>query len=683
MSLDFLPISPLVLIWFVFVVSISITVFLYLRKIKDDRRTIVTLLIIRSITLFLILTLLLGMTISFLSKQSERKPLIVILDKSPSMNYKSESKDNSGNTRMEIATGLLKDISNGSKKYGIETVLIGSDGSLIDPASIGKEGITTNSEQLRPLYSDVNDILSYYWTSQASFIFITDCGLSPNDFEYFLKLPPDLYIMPVGESPRQDIALIGLLLPDPTLLSIDQVAKVYGVYYGDEPASFSIRLYQGKDILTEVPQRLAGGGFFEVSVPFRAKGTAEVFSAQVVYDRDTISDDNNVVSATKVIPRNIRILVVSSSPSPDYALIKRSLERDEALDISTYCTTPVGELVREETTVDIKGAEGMLSEYDAIIIVGDPRKFGDFYNNIDNLCKDKGVGLVYFAQDGVSLDLPSSPLSVGGSEEDVKLRCPELRSDNPYFFSDIRALDGMPALGSNRVVVKSWAYGFLYDDKGHVRLAGGRYSSGTSYALAFWGLWRMPFETRGEKLESFISSLARISAYSHLQGRPYIEISKKEPSTGESVEFLVPSPENVPVRYSIYRIYEGGEEVITGGEMPFISDGHRTSFVPDRAGVYRIEVSSGGESNSAYFVCKGNLDTDPGSKLNILKTLLGDKRLINKDNLELLLNEIKGKSVYTRSIFNSVSLTTSPWLYLAIVLSLLSEWYFRRRYGLP
>jgi len=682
MNLNFLPITPIILIWSIFLIALSITVYLYLRKINDDRRTILTLFFIRSFTIILLLILLLGLTVSFLSKHIEKKPLIVIVDKSPSMSYKNVSEGLSSKTRMEIANDVVKDISEKAKKYGIETVIVGSDGFLVEPASLNKASIKANTQQIRPLYSEVVDILSYYYLREASFIFITDCGLSLNDFEYFQKLPNDLYILPVGESPYDDISLTQLSLPDPVLSSVEQIARVYGFYYGDKPASFSVRLFQGKDLLSEVPQKMSSGGFFEIDIPFRAKSWADVFSAQVVYNKDTVSDDNSVITATNVIPRKMRILLVSSQPSPDYALVKRSLERDEALNVSTYCSTPVGEIVREETTFDISGG-GSLSEYDAIVIIGDPKGFGDFYNSIDNLCREGGVGLVYFASNGTKIDLPSCPLSISGSEEDIKLRWSDVRNINPYFINDLKGFDGMSTLGSSKTLLKSWAYGFLYDNKGFVRLAGGRYSLGESYAIAFWGLWRLPYEVRGEKLESLISSIVRISAYTHLQGRPNIEISKKESSLGESVEFIVHSRENAPVRYSIYRIYEGGEEVVSGGEMSVDDFGYRTTFIPDKEGGYRIEASSGGETNSEYFICKGNLDTDPGSNLSIVKTLFGDKRVLDKEDVDLLISKLSGKSKYINEEFNTISLTTSPWLYIIIVFFLISDWYIRKRRGLP
>ncbi|MGQ9707064.1 MAG: hypothetical protein ACUVWP_08740 [bacterium] len=682
MSLNFLPISPSILLWSFFAITISLTILLYLRKIGDERKIILTLLVIRSITIFLILIILLGITISFLTSHVEKKPLIVIVDKSPSMNYKSVSSSNN-KTRIELATDVIKDISEESKRYGIETIFIGSDGSLINIESISKEGIITNSKQMKPLYSDLFEIVSGYYMRELAFIFITDCGLSQKDFDYINKFPDDLYILPVGESPKSDITLIGFLLPDPTLSYIEQIAKVYGVYYGNEPASFSIRLYQGNDLLSEVPKRMSSGGFFEVSIPFRAKGSVEVFSTQVIYDRDENTDNNSLTFGTNVIPRKMRVLIVSSSPSPDYALIKRALERDEALDISTFCQTPTGDLVREETTVDIVSMVDLLSEYDTIVYIGNPSISDNLYNKVDSLCREDGVGNVFFTHNNEEIDLPSSPLSMGGSVGNIKLRCSTDNESNPYFFSDIKSIEGLSVNGFKKTMLKKWAYGFLYDNGGSVCLAGGRYSSGISYAISFWGLWRLPFEIRGEKVESFISSLVRMSAYSHLQKRPDIEMSKKELFVGEDIEFAVSEMKGTPLRYSIYRIFEDGEEVISGGEMEVNDSKYRTTFMPKEPGIYRIEVSYGGRSNSRYFICNRDLDVDYGSKVNILSSLLDRERIIYERDISSFMSKFKEGSVFTEKITNTTSLTTSPYIYILIILLLLSEWYIRRRHGLP
>ncbi|RLC42456.1 MAG: hypothetical protein DRH49_03780 [Candidatus Coatesbacteria bacterium] len=638
------------------------------------------LLILRTMVILSLMLIFIGLTLHFTYSSKKIRPLVVILDISPSMNYLLEGE---GKTRFERAMEVLWEIGKEANSSGFKIELVTSDAKRIEMQSDELEKLKPLKKQEESLYSGVLDIIALFGDRARGFILITDGGLNDIDVEHLHALPDNLYIVNTGKNPLSDIALIDLQLPNPILASMDQVAELSGIYYGREAVSFKVILSQGGEVLAEVPYHLNRSGYFSIDIPFRASGDIDVFSAEVVCDKDTVELNNKVIEATNVINRRMRTLIVSPQPSPDYAFVKRALMRDTALDLSTYCITPAGGLISEETTVDIAGYTGLLPEFDSIVVMGEvPVVEGvSIAEHLDRLCADDGVGIVYIAQDGDTLSYASSPLSMGGEGIRVRLSTPTWKSGVFLFMDELNCLDGLVASGSGDVSKRSWSEALVYDEDGIPRLACGRYLNGVSYALAFWGLWRVPYALRGDSIDRLMSAIVRMSSYPHLQGRPRIEVSSKEPIVGEEVKISVPSKDCGSLRYSIYRLLDGGEEVVRGGELSYELNGYRTAFVPEVVGVYRIEVYSGDKSNSIYFICNEDIERDTGSHSEILSRVLGGDRVFSEDEIDDLIGGLSGKTFYEVVVDRAVSSTSSPWLYVAVVLLITGEWYLRRRYG--
>ncbi|OQX90280.1 MAG: hypothetical protein B6D57_03940, partial [Candidatus Coatesbacteria bacterium 4484_99] len=98
MSITLFPLIPLVFILIIFSSAIFLTLYLYLRRFSEARRIMLILLILRTMVILSLMLIFIGLSLHFTYSSKKIRPLVVILDISPSMNYLLEVE---GKTRFE------------------------------------------------------------------------------------------------------------------------------------------------------------------------------------------------------------------------------------------------------------------------------------------------------------------------------------------------------------------------------------------------------------------------------------------------------------------------------------------------------------------------------------------------------------------------------------------------------
>ena len=385
--------TPVVLL---FCATVIFIIFASYRKLLCGKKT-KTFLIFHILAGFLLLCAIFQPELSFSMKTRLKKPVLVLIDTSKSM----EAKDRAGISKIQQAKEFLEK-KKYFKKYNPVYYLFGSDAKIVNQKDIPLIEANQNSTKIATCLSS---IIKNSSDNYSGVILLTDGYenqfISWEEMKKVITIP--VYTVGIGEESAKDIGISTILTNSP--LYEGEIAKISPIIsqkgYDDEKVSVSLKengkLIQGRTIeITsnfvrldfEIPSLPEGDYIYEVSVQ---PGIGE-----------TNLENNHFPVLVRVIAPTLHILYVEGNLRWEYKFLKRFIESDKKIE--PCCLVRVGESTFQQTggkTIDVPtnilGKEIFLNNFD-IIIFGDI-DFSSFSDkdmqNLRNFVEKKGGSVLF------------------------------------------------------------------------------------------------------------------------------------------------------------------------------------------------------------------------------------------------------------------------------------------------
>ena len=458
---------------------------------------------------------------------------------------------------------------------------------------------------------------------------------------------------------------------------------------------------------------------------------------------DELNVENNQVDIVINARRDtLRVLYFEGHPRQDFKFIKRALERDQVVDFTSITRTGTGKLYRQgiKTPQELAGgfptAPEELYRFKALIL-GDVEASAFSFEQlglIEAFVRVRGGGLLMtggrrsFAEGDYGMTPIADMLPVAldpGRRQVIAQRFSDPRDpnsamqgyafrptakglDNPILkfspnaitnrlrWAEMPLLTSINYLGAVKPGAQVLAQKPLDDYGGEEPiLVVQRYGKGRSAVLATSSTWRwqMLLDAEDARHERFWQQLSRWLAASS-PNRAHLDLARDHLAPGE--ELLA----TVQVYDPSYRLLAGAEvrgEVRdpSGGLQPVRFDGELTSegsytanLAPQSEGIHALTVwaTIAGEpvgKHERYFLVSPSKKEfeDATLKRGLLEELAGDYYYGPAEVVKIPVN-LRSRRTST-SVFHAQYLWDMPALLLVAVLLLTTEWFYRRRKGLP
>lgn len=509
------------------------------------------------------------------------------------------------------------------------------------------------------------------------------------------------------------------------------------------PVTFTV-LEDGEPVFSE-DRALSGGGAVDHLTFFFEPPGREARAYQVAMEAapGELNAENNTADIIIDARRDtLRVLYFEGHPRQDFKFIKRALESDQVIQFTSIMRTGTGKLFRQGIRSPEELAGGFpvrpedLFRFKAIIL-GDVEAamFSiDQLSLIEKFVRVRGGGFLMtggrqsFAEGDygltpvadvlpVSLDparrqvLPvrfSDPLdpepesqgyafvpTAAGLDSPVLKFSPDA-AVNRHLWSEMPTLTSINFLGAAKPGAQVLARK-LTDEYGEAEplLIVQRYGKGRSAALATSSTWRwqMLLEAEDARHERFWQQLARWLA-AESPNRVHLELNRERLSPGEELAAIahVYEPDydalaDARVRGEV-RDPDGRLREVRFREDLTASGTYEATLVPEAQGIHVLSVraEAAGEiigRHERYFLVspsRAEFD-DATQKRDFLEDLAAGFYYEPAEAARIPEN-LRSRRTST-SVFKAQYLWDMPALYLLALLLLVSEWFYRRRNGLP
>lgn len=542
---------------------------------------------------------------------------------------------------------------------------------------------------------------------------------------------PTLLAYPVGDpKDYKDILIKAVKAPALAFrgrqTGIDVIIKTYG--YKD--LTIPVLLKDGNRLITAKSVRIKESpAEITASLSFTPEEVGHhSFSVSIAPQfGESLTSNNTVNFSLKVVRDKIRILMASGNPSLSYRFMRMAFKNDPSIDLLSFIIlrTPsdiINVPLQEQSLIPFP-VETLFSKelknFDLVIFDNFPFSLYISSNHLQSLrefVKEGGGFAVIGGPNlsnaggyGIGLIGDVLPVRFTGTENyrrnlvaGVKLSragtthpLTQLsldKEENIHLWQEMPALDGLNLLetkGSGTVLLES------SDGTSRPVLVLGNYGKGRVLSLAtdYSWKWYMGMVGRGQGNWAYFKLMERMARW-----------LTKDPSL-EPLEIILPERAGLIGQEREIRIKVREEDFSSRKGAVSLSvlnpDGARVeaklrktgpsgeylaSFLPEKAGAYRVKIETPSGSLEESVMIAGTLEDFDGApdieRLRMASTSTGGKLLSKTDDL---LKEIETYSRKDEKTFveeRHIPLWGTLYILILIVALLSTEWYLRRRWGL-
>ncbi len=340
---------------------LAYTIFIYKYTIPQVSKFQKFILIfLRAFALLLIIFMIFEPILS-LSKKITIEPLnLVFLDDSRSMKF------DDGTKRDSNAVNFTESIINSDKIPNTDLFNFGIKVNPLEKNSLKKVGFKEGSTNFENIFSSIENMK----TDISSITIISDgeytTGINPLYKAEQLGIP--VFTIGIGDSSKKkDVEILRVLNND--LLYVNNpteiLATIKNTGYSNQNAK--VELYIDGELSDQKNVVLSATGLQTERLFFTPKSAGEkklLLTVSSLNGEFTLAN-NKIVKYVKVLSDKVKILMVSSSPSPDLSFIKNAIEKEENFIVSSIVETANGKYLDKLNNSVIDSA-------DIVFLIGFP-----------------------------------------------------------------------------------------------------------------------------------------------------------------------------------------------------------------------------------------------------------------------------------------------------------------------
>lgn len=354
--------QTILLIFLAAISALGIAVFQYLKSKKERTKRSFMLALLRFVSIFGILLLLINPKFTNTSYVLEKSNLVLAVDNSQSINYFKSTDE------VTAFVASIRENINIQKKYNISTFTFGNKLKAQDTFSFSE-----NQTDVTSAFKELQDI---YKGKVAPTVIITDGNQTYGEaYQYAAKkYKQDVYPVIVGDTTSyQDLKISQLNANRYAFLNNKFPVEIIANYNGNSAVSIKLNVFQNGRVIYSQPLSFSKektSEIVQVTLPVTSIGVKTYTVSLQALDAEKNTVNNKKSFGIEVIDERTNVLILTSIIHPDLGTLKKAIESNEQRNVT----------IKKSDEPDIN-----LKDYQAVLLYQPNVSFKPYYETIKTL----------------------------------------------------------------------------------------------------------------------------------------------------------------------------------------------------------------------------------------------------------------------------------------------------------
>jgi hypothetical protein len=354
--------QTILLIFLAAISALGIAVFQYLKSKKERTKRSFMLGLLRFVSIFGILLLLINPKFTNTSYVLEKSNLVLAVDNSQSINYFKSADE------VTAFVASIRENKNIQEKYNISTFTFGNKLKAQDTFSFSE-----NQTNVTSAFKELQDI---YKGKVAPTVIITDGNQTYGEaYQYAAKkYKQDVYPVIVGDTTSyQDLKISQLNANRYAFLNNKFPVEIIANYNGNSAVSTKLNVFQNGRVIYSQPLSFSKektSEIVQVTLPVTSIGVKTYTVSLQALDAEKNTVNNKKSFGIEVIDERTNVLILTSIIHPDLGTLKKAIESNEQRNVT----------IKKSDEPDIN-----LKDYQAVLLYQPNVSFKPYYETIKTL----------------------------------------------------------------------------------------------------------------------------------------------------------------------------------------------------------------------------------------------------------------------------------------------------------
>lgn len=354
--------QTILLIFLAAISALGIAVFQYLKSKKERTKRSFMLALLRFVSIFGILLLLINPKFTNTSYVLEKSNLVLAVDNSQSINYFKSTDE------VTAFVASIRENKNIQEKYNISTFTFGNKLKAQDTFSFSE-----NQTNVTSAFKELQDI---YKGKVAPTVIITDGNQTYGEaYQYAAKkYKQDVYPVIVGDTTSyQDLKISQLNANRYAFLNNKFPVEIIANYNGNSAVSTKLNVFQNGRVIYSKPLSFSKektSEIVQVTLPVTSIGVKTYTVSLQALDAEKNTVNNKKSFGIEVIDERTNVLILTSIIHPDLGTLKKAIESNEQRNVT----------IKKSDEPDIN-----LKDYQAVLLYQPNVSFKSYYETIKTL----------------------------------------------------------------------------------------------------------------------------------------------------------------------------------------------------------------------------------------------------------------------------------------------------------
>ena len=354
--------QTILLIFLAAISALGIAVFQYLKSKKERTKRSFMLALLRFVSIFGILLLLINPKFTNTSYVLEKSNLVLAVDNSQSINYFKSTDE------VTAFVASIRENKNIQEKYNISTFTFGNTLKAQDTFSFSE-----NQTNVTSAFKELQDI---YKGKVAPTVIITDGNQTYGEAYLYAakKYKQDVYPVIVGDTTSyQDLKISQLNANRYAFLNNKFPVEIIANYNGNSAVSTKLNVFQNGRVIYSQSLSFSKektSEIVQVTLPVTSIGVKTYTVSLQALDAEKNTVNNKKSFGIEVIDERTNVLILTSIIHPDLGTLKKAVESNEQRNVT----------IKKSDEPDIN-----LKDYQAVLLYQPNVSFKPYYETIKTL----------------------------------------------------------------------------------------------------------------------------------------------------------------------------------------------------------------------------------------------------------------------------------------------------------